>query len=115
MATRDLTRRFAELRVLQHGVEGASENKRPGDAFSESGLLDVRKAKCLLTCFPVLLLLALQSWMVFCDSRAGVLLFFVVVFCFVFNIFILSSLVCVPSMSSVFCFLLLYCCCILVI
>jgi len=40
MATRDLTRRFAELRVLQHGVEG-SENKRPGDAFSESGLLDV--------------------------------------------------------------------------
>lgn len=44
MATRDLTRRFAELRVLQHGVEGGSENKRPGDAFSESGLLDVRKA-----------------------------------------------------------------------
>lgn len=42
MATRDLTRRFAELRVLQHGVEGsAAENKRPGDAFSESGLLDV--------------------------------------------------------------------------
>eukprot|EP00752_Nemacystus_decipiens_P009916 g8848.t1 len=41
MATRDLTRRFAELRVLQHGVEGsASENKRPGDAYSESGLLD---------------------------------------------------------------------------
>ncbi|CAM9216562.1 unnamed protein product, partial [Ectocarpus sp. 4 AP-2014] len=41
MATRDLTRRFAELRVLQHGVEGsASEIKRPGDAFSESGLLD---------------------------------------------------------------------------
>ncbi|CAM9150205.1 unnamed protein product [Ectocarpus sp. 6 AP-2014] len=41
MATRDLTRRFAELRVLQHGVEGsASESKRPGDAFSESGLLD---------------------------------------------------------------------------
>lgn len=45
MATRDLTRRFAELRVLQHGVEGSgSENKRPGDAFSESGLLDVRQA-----------------------------------------------------------------------
>lgn len=43
MATRDLTRRFAELRVLQHGVEGSvSENKRPGDAYSESGLLDVR-------------------------------------------------------------------------
>lgn len=29
--------------MLQHGVEGsASESKRPGDAFSESGLLDVR-------------------------------------------------------------------------
>lgn len=43
MATRDLTRRFAELRVLQHGVDGGgSEAKRPGDAFSESGLLDVR-------------------------------------------------------------------------
>lgn len=45
MATRDLTRRFAELRVLQHGVEG-SENKRPGDAFSESGLLDVSGPSC---------------------------------------------------------------------
>lgn len=46
MATRDLTRRFAELRVLQHGVEGSlSENKRPGDAYSESGLLDV--SECL--------------------------------------------------------------------
>lgn len=43
MATRDLTRRFAELRVLRHGVEGAVlEGKRPADAFSESGLLDVR-------------------------------------------------------------------------
>lgn len=45
MATRDLTRRFAELRVLKHGVEdagGSLETKRPGDSFSESGLLDVR-------------------------------------------------------------------------
>lgn len=49
MATRDLTRRFAELRVLQHGVEGVSENKRPGDAFSESGLLDVRKRAVCFT------------------------------------------------------------------
>ncbi|CAM9256331.1 unnamed protein product [Ascophyllum nodosum] len=44
MATRDLTRRFAELRVLKHGVEdgpgGGLETKRPGDSFSESGLLD---------------------------------------------------------------------------
>lgn len=31
--------------MLQHGVEGTgSENKRPGDAYSESGLLDVREA-----------------------------------------------------------------------
>ena len=53
MATRDLTRRFAELRVLQHGVDGGgSEAKRPGDAFSESGLLDVR-GKLLLFCCPV--------------------------------------------------------------
>ena len=52
MATRDLTRRFAELRVLQHGVDGGgSEAKRPGDAFSESGLLDVR-GKLLLFCCP---------------------------------------------------------------
>ena len=29
--------------MLQHGVDGGgSEAKRPGDAFSESGLLDVR-------------------------------------------------------------------------
>lgn len=49
MATRDLTRRFAELRVLQHGVEGSvSENKRPGDAYSESGLLDVSGALCFV-------------------------------------------------------------------
>lgn len=40
MATRDLTRRFAELRVLRHGAVGM-ETKRPGDTFSESGLLDV--------------------------------------------------------------------------
>lgn len=45
MATRDLTRRFAELRVLRHGADGAGlETKRPGDAFSESGLLDVSRA-----------------------------------------------------------------------
>lgn len=45
MATRDLTRRFAELRVLRHGADGAGlETKRPGDAFSESGLLDVSHA-----------------------------------------------------------------------
>lgn len=49
MATRDLTRRFAELRVLQHGVEGSvSENKRPGDAYSESGLLDVSGVLCFV-------------------------------------------------------------------
>lgn len=39
MATRDLTRRFAELRLLRHGIVG--ESKRAGDSFSESGLLDV--------------------------------------------------------------------------
>ena len=51
MATRDLTRRFAELRVLQHGVEGSvSENKRPGDAYSESGLLDVRASATYAPC-----------------------------------------------------------------
>lgn len=38
MATRDLTRRFAELRLLRHGIVG--ESKRAGDSFSESGLLD---------------------------------------------------------------------------
>lgn len=45
MATRDLTRRFAELRVLRHGIGG--ETKRPGDSFSESGLLDVSISMCV--------------------------------------------------------------------
>lgn len=40
MATRDLTRRFAELRVLRHDPSGV-EGKRSADNFSESGLLDV--------------------------------------------------------------------------
>lgn len=54
MATRDLTRRFAELRVLQHGVEGSvSESKRPGDAYSESGLLDVSESVCASCVFAV--------------------------------------------------------------
>lgn len=47
MATRDLTSRFAELRVLRHGV-GGLESKRPGDAFSESGLLDVSVSTIML-------------------------------------------------------------------
>ncbi|CAM9645321.1 unnamed protein product [Discosporangium mesarthrocarpum] len=38
MATRNLTRRFAELRVLRHGA--GMETKRTGDSLSESGLLD---------------------------------------------------------------------------
>lgn len=55
MATRDLTRRFAELRVLRHGVVG--ETKRAGDSFSESGLLDVSRFvpvhPCYCCCSPV--------------------------------------------------------------